>query len=1002
MATLGLAAGDGFPVIMQGAGLTSCRPLLSLLQEEDAKLKFFALQKMESLVDTNWAEIADHIETIEELYEDDKFESRELAALVASKVHYHLEQFDESLSYALGSGSLFTDQITSGKPSQYVFTILSKVIDKYIAERLDRINSSEDKGPIDARLESIVESMFERCFAEGNIRQAVGIALESVRLDKLDECIAKATTDRAAILAYTLEACQSLVQSRTFRDKVLRVLVGQYKKLETPDYQNMCHCLMLLEDDAAVASHLSEVIKKEDDESELLAYQIGFDLCESDIQHFLLGVRNGLPALASERAPEPAAAPPAEGAEGGDTEMKDEPAAPAAPEPTEEEKKLELRVKNLRAILSGETTIGINLEFLFANNNTDMLILNNTKGSLEPRNSITHQATVFANAVVHCGTTEDKFVRENPDWFKKASNWAKFSAAACVGMIFKGCINSSRQVLKTYLPDAENGGQSGGPFATGGALYALGLIHANHGEGILKFLVNELKNNKGGDEKAETIQHGACLGIGLAGMATGNEELLEDLKSVLFSDSAVAGEAAGLAMGLVMLGTANGRACEEMLSYAQDTQHEKIIRGLSIGMALIMYGREEGADTLIEQLTRHKDPILRYGGMYTIATAYAGTGSNKAIRRLLHVAVSDVSNDVRRAAVTCIGFVLSSSPEQCPRVVSLLAESYNPHVRYGSAMAVGIACAGTGLEEAITLLEPMTKDATDFVRQGAMLALSLILVQETEVRQPKVKDIRAIFESVVKDKHEDVMAKFGAIIANSILDAGGRNVTISMSTKGGNKKMSAVVGMVVFMQYWYWFPLAHFISLTFTPTCVIGLNKELKMPVVDFLSNTKPSTFAYPPKTEVKASTAPTKVATAILSTTAKAEARKKGTDVDKKEGEEDKMEVESKDKKEGVEADKEGEEAKDADKKKDVKEPNFTNLANPARVLVAQKKFVAMPAECRYEPVSKKLFGVVMLRDLQPGTEAELVKVEIPATAAPPKEEEEPPAPEPFEYVEE
>jgi hypothetical protein len=32
-------------------------------------------------------------------------------------------------------------------------------------------------------------------------------------------------------------------------------------------------------------------------------------------------------------------------------------------------------------------------------------------------------------------------------------------------------------------------------------------------------------------------------------------------------------------------------------------------------------------------------------------------------------------------------------------------------------LAVGIACAGTGLQEAIDLLEPMTKDATDFVRQ---------------------------------------------------------------------------------------------------------------------------------------------------------------------------------------------------------------------------------------------------------------------------------------------
>jgi 26S proteasome regulatory subunit N2 len=79
---------------------------------------------------------------------------------------------------------------------------------------------------------------------------------------------------------------------------------------------------------------------------------------------------------------------------------------------------------------------------------------------------------------------------------------------------------------------------------------------------------------------------------------------------------------------------------------------------------------------------------------------------------------------------------------QCPRIVALLAESYNPHVRYGAAMAVGIACAGTGLTAALDLLEPLQKDPTDFVRQGALIATAMVLIQETEARQPRVAAFR--------------------------------------------------------------------------------------------------------------------------------------------------------------------------------------------------------------------------------------------------------------------
>jgi len=87
-------------------------------------------------------------------------------------------------------------------------------------------------------------------------------------------------------------------------------------------------------------------------------------------------------------------------------------------------------------------------------------------------------------------------------------------------------------------------------------------------------------------------------------------------------------------------------------------------------------------------------------------------------------------------------------------------------------MALGIACAGTGLKEAIALLDPMTNDPVNFVRQGALIASAMILIQQTESTCARVKDFRALYAKVVVDKHEDVMAKFGAILAQGIIDAG--------------------------------------------------------------------------------------------------------------------------------------------------------------------------------------------------------------------------------------
>jgi hypothetical protein len=58
-----------------------------------------------------------------------------------------------------------------------------------------------------------------RCCEAGQSEQAVGVALESRRLDKLEEVISR-SADTTATLKYALTVCQNLVTNREFRQQV--------------------------------------------------------------------------------------------------------------------------------------------------------------------------------------------------------------------------------------------------------------------------------------------------------------------------------------------------------------------------------------------------------------------------------------------------------------------------------------------------------------------------------------------------------------------------------------------------------------------------------------------------------------------------------------------------------------------------------------------------------------------------------------------------------------
>ncbi|XP_032669417.1 26S proteasome non-ATPase regulatory subunit 1 [Odontomachus brunneus] len=1010
--------------------ITSAAGIISLLEEPMPELKVFALKKLDMIVDEFWPEISEAIEKIEILHEDKSFNQHELAALVASKVYYHLGSFEDSLTYALGAGELFDVNARN----EYVDTTIAKCIDYYTQQRVLEAEGKLPSGSkgIDPRLEGIVNRMFQRCLDDNQYRQALGLALETRRMDVFEAAIMQ-SDDVSGMLSYAFQVAMSLIQNRGFRNTVLRCLVSLYRNLGTPDYVNMCQCLIFLDDPLAVAELLDRLSKGSQD-CVLMAYQIAFDLYESATQQFLGRVLQALRATApipGALMVKPVVKPAAANTKSVETTTEsasmetDSSAAPAEDKAERsveslnaEEREQQERVDALSSILGGEVSIDLHLQFLIRSNHTDMLILKNTKDAI--RVSICHTATVIANAFMHSGTTSDQFLRDNLEWLARATNWAKLTATASLGVIHRGHEQEALALMQSYLP--RDSGAAGAGYSEGGGLYALGLIHANHGAAITDYLLGQLK-----DAQNEMVRHGGCLGLGLAAMGSHRQDVYEQLKFNLYQDDAVTGEAAGIAMGMVMLGSKSTQAIEDMVAYAQETQHEKILRGLAVGIAFTMYGRLEEADPLVTSLCADKDPILRRSGMYTLAMAYCGTGNNQAIRKLLHVAVSDVNDDVRRAAVTGLGFLLFRTPEQCPSVVSLLAESYNPHVRYGAAMALGIACAGTGLKEAIALLDPMTNDPVNFVRQGALIASAMILIQQTESTCPRVKDFRALYAKVVVDKHEDVMAKFGAILAQGIIDAGGRNVTVSLQSRTGHTNMLAVVGALVFTQYWYWFPLAHCLALAFTPTCLIALNAQLKMPKLEIRSNARPSVYAYPAPLEEKKREEREKVTTAVLSIAARARRREserrardshEKMDVDppsetkelpevkeassskeKDEKKKDKDEKETKEVKDPKE--KTEKKGKDEEKEKKEPEPNFEILQNPARVLRQQLKVIQLVEGSHYVPVKDiQIGGIVMVKHIQTDTEEELVEP-VAAFGPKPDEEKEAEPPEPFEYTE-
>ena len=815
------------------------------------------------------------------------------------------------------------------------------MLDKYIEIRKHNFFNRENLKPLDKRINAIVENVFNNCLNNNRLYQALGFCVESYDLDRLTKAI-ESSKDIIKNLNFVYEIAQKYVVNKEYNavliDHILKLLIKHAQK----EYMEITSCQFFLNNSDALANTLLNILNEEPDPS--IAYQIAFDLYDNQNPSYLRQLTQTIRT-----------------------------------KNTEKNLNLGEKIENLEKILTGEISREIVLKTLKKFNHFDLKSQEELMKSVEKGGSIENLGVILTNSFSNSHTGNDEFIKKNMAFVTKATNWARFVATASLGVINMGNIKNSRTVMRDYLPGGSN---SRSIYCIGGAYYAIGLIHAGTNDQEIMAFFNEAISRPGNNKEA--IQHGIYLGMGLVAMATHDQDLYERVREGIYSDDALIGEAAGYAVGLIMVGSKDPGAIDDLLKYVHDTQHEKIIRAIAIALALIVYNAGEAADALIEQLSREKDPILRYGAMYCIGMAYCGTGNTEMLQKLIKFSVSDVSDDVRRAALINIGFLEVRNPDilfENLKVIGLLSESYNAHVRFGAAMAIGISCAGSGKVKPYKVIEPLFTDPHYLVRQAALISSGLIFSQTTLKQEEGIKEFTENLQKILDDKNEHLLIKFGAMISKGLMNLGGKNCVINLVSNTGENKMKSIIGICLFTQYYYWFPMIHMLNLAVCPTFLFNLDDKLKVPInYKMLSKAKPSVFGYPKEEEKDKKKKEEKVESAVLSTHTrnKAKAKKTGTlsMIDVKSGnlggKTSSIELKPAPSEKLPPSDKE--EKKDENKEEEIKidtskvEPEEEELVNPIRILPLQKKVISELSNSDFEPITHGRYsGFLMLRRKRP-----------------------------------
>ena len=474
--------------------------------------------------------------------------------------------------------------------------------------------------------------------------------------------------------------------------------------------------------------------------------------------------------------------------------------------------------------------------------------LENNRGGGSAADSAKHNlASAFVNAFVNAGFGSDKMMLVEGDqkpWIWKTKDDGMLSTTASTGLLLHWDVEAGLDKIDKFSYATEEPVKAG-------AMLAYGILNSGvriENDPVFALLAehDNLYN------KSVPVRMASIMGLGLSYAGTNSGPLLEVLLPIV-EDSRLEMQLSAMAavsLGMIFVGSSNHQVSEAIANTLMDEERQKHLkdkwtRFMSLGLALLYFGRQEEVEVVLDILKAIDHPMAQPTSVLASVCAWAGTGTVLKLQELLHICNDHIEEkDEKKGeeliqSYAVLGLSLIAMGEDVGQ--DMILRQFGHLMHYGEAnirkaipLAMGLISPSNPQMKVYDTLSRYSHDNDNDVAINAIFAMGLVGAGTNNAR------LAQLLRQLASYYHRDQNSLFMVRIAQGLLHMGkgtlsvnpfhtDRQVLSRVATAGLLTVLVSLIDAKQFIlgesHYHY---LLYFLVTAMQPRFLVTLDEELK------------------------------------------------------------------------------------------------------------------------------------------------------------------------------